>query len=70
MKISAQLDMFIDEILKEDHTFDEWLELESEVNCYLAELTEEQQDYFADSGAGELLWMMCSAIRGIREGEE
>ena len=70
MTIPARLNIFIDEILKETHTFDEWLELESEVNCYLAELTEEQQDYFADSGAGELLWMMCAAIRGIREGEE
>ena len=67
MKIPVRLDMFIDEILKETHTFDEWLELEAEVNGYLAELTEEQQDYFADTGAGELLWMMCSAIRGIKE---
>lgn len=67
MTIPTRLGILIDEILKENHTFDEWLELEAEVNCYLAELTEEQQDYFADSGAGELLWMMCSAIRGIKE---
>ena len=70
MMIPARLERYIDGILKQTHTFYQWLKLESEVNCYLAGLTEKQQDYFADSGAGELLWMMCFAIRDIGEAHE
>jgi hypothetical protein len=66
MKVPAKLDIFIDEILNGTHSYEEWLELETEVNAYLKELTDEQQDYFTNTGAGELLWMICSAIRNIK----
>ena len=63
MKIPIKLEMMIDRILSGTRTDNEWLALESEVKTYLKDLTKEQKDYFAQSGAGEALYMICSGIR-------
>ena len=62
--------MLVDDILTLRHTDDEWIELEEEANTYFKELTEEQLDYFAESGAGEALGMACSGIRLRRNKKE
>ena len=63
MKVPIKLEMMIDRILSGTHTDEEWLELETEVKTYLKDLSKEQKDYFAQSGAGEALYMICSGIR-------
>lgn len=51
------------EILTKDHTVQEWLRLDQEVNEAIAQSPEEEIQKFADSGAGESLDMICSAYR-------
>jgi hypothetical protein len=63
MSIPIKLQMLIDEIMELNHTAEEWLDIEKRANKYLEDLTAEQQDYFAESGAGEALHMACSGIR-------
>ena len=63
MKVPIKLEMMIDRILSGTHTDKEWLELEADVKSYLKSMSEEQKDYFAKSGAGEALYMICSGIR-------
>lgn len=63
MKTPTELEMIIDKILSGTHTDEEWLELEADVKSYLKDLPNEQKDYFAQSGAGEALYMICSGIR-------
>lgn len=57
----------IDTILELRHTDAKWLELECEVNSLFkslpAELIKPVEEMFADSGAGEALYMSCSGIR-------
>ena len=65
MEIPIKLQMLIDDVLGRSHTDKEWLELESEVVQYLDSLSDELQDAFAESGAGETLHMVCSGIRAI-----
>lgn len=56
-----------DEIMTQDHTMEDWLNLDTEVNEALAQASEEEIQAFVDSGAGEALDMACSAIREIQK---
>lgn len=60
MNIPIELQMLIDNVLELNHTQEEWRELEKAAMQLLNKLTPEQQDYFAESGAGEALYMACS----------
>lgn len=55
------------EIMANDHTAIEWLELDDEVNKALLQASEDEAQAFVESGAGEILDMACSAIRTIRD---
>lgn len=63
MVIPVKLEVIINEILTMKHSEEEWLALEEKAHTYFKELTKEQLDFFADSGAGEALDMVCSGIR-------
>lgn len=41
----------------------QWLELEEEVERYISFLSKEQHRYFEESGAVDMLAMVCSGIR-------
>lgn len=60
MSIPVKLQSLIDDILELSHTNEEWLELKKKAGQLLKNATTEQQDYFAESGAGEALYMACS----------
>ncbi len=55
----------INDILINDHTPEEWLRLEREVDELLEQSSEENIQKFVDSGAGEMLDMICSGIRNM-----
>lgn len=55
----------INDILINDHTPEEWLCLEREVDELLEQSSEENIQKFVDSGAGEMLDMICSGIRNM-----
>lgn len=55
------------EIMTADHTAEEWLRLNNEVDEALLQASEDEAQAFVDSGAGEMLDMTCSAIRTIRD---
>lgn len=55
------------EIMTQNHTMEEWLNLDAEVNDAFAQASEEEIQAFVDSGAGEALDMACSAIREIQK---
>ena len=46
---------------------EEWFAIEAEIDKFITslphELRDDINDFFADSGAGECLYMMCSALR-------
>ncbi|MBR5289707.1 MAG: hypothetical protein IKU28_01800 [Erysipelotrichaceae bacterium] len=44
-----------------NYSKNEWLRIKKEVEDYFKELTEEQIEYFAESGAGEILYMMTAS---------
>ena len=52
--------------------YDSWLQLEKEVKEFFSELTGKELDMadqmFVEDGAGEMLDMICSGIRKIKEG--
>ena len=54
-------------VLNSDHSMEEWLKLQEEVKEALKHATEDDAQGFADSGAGEMLDMTCSAIRRIQD---
>lgn len=53
----------IDEIMEKNHTDDEWILLENTVNSYLRNAPDEIEELFIESGAGDMLSMICSGIR-------
>lgn len=63
MVIPKKLSRLMEEILEKDHSHEEWFALEKEVDEYFEILPQELRDYFADSGAGETLYMICSGIK-------
>ena len=50
-------------IMLNDFSNDEWLKIEQEVDEAMVYSTEEECQDFVDSGAGEILDMICSGIR-------
>lgn len=50
-------------IMSSDHTVEEWIILDREVNDAIQQASEDDIQEFVDSGAGEMLDMACSAIR-------
>ena len=53
------------EILLVNHTAEEWLRLDDEVNEAILNASEDEVRSFVDSGAGEMLDMVCSAIKVV-----
>ena len=60
--IPGKLRELIYAIMEEEHSDEEWFALEKEMNRYLRILPKESRDYFADSGAGEMLKKICDGI--------
>lgn len=54
-------------IMTGNHTMQEWLLLDKEVDEAIAVASEKEIQVFVDSGAGEMLDMSCSAIREIEK---
>ena len=54
------------EIMTANHTTEQWLKLEVDVNEAMLRASEGDIQNFVDSGAGEMLDMACSAVRAIR----
>ena len=63
MVVPQKLDDLINTIKGKTHSDEEWFSLEKEVEKYIKVLPRELQDYFVDSGAGEMLGMICSGIK-------
>lgn len=59
--IPLKLEEFIEIILESKHNAEEWQKIQKDFNEYAKNLSEEQLDYFAESGAGEILHMSCTA---------
>ena len=51
------------EIVLKDHSQAEWFLLDQEVNEAILSASEDEIQNFVDSGAGEMLDMICSAYR-------
>lgn len=51
------------EIMLGNHSKDEWLSLNQEVNDAIASASEDEVQSFVDSGAGEMLDMICAAYK-------
>ena len=47
----------LNEILNMDHSYDEWKDLRQMFDEAMREATEEEQNVFAESGAGEIVCM-------------
>jgi len=62
MRVPDKLMNLIHRIRREAHSEEEWLALEEEVDRYFRTLPEELQEYFVDSGAGEVLETICDGI--------
>ena len=63
MNVPKKLQTLIDKILELNHSKEEWLRLEKEAKAYLKELSPALRTHFAESGAGEALYMVCSGIK-------
>ncbi len=54
---------YIDLIFQDgDHSDDEWKRIDKEVAEWIENCPEAERDEFAKSGAGEMLYMTCTAI--------
>lgn len=62
MKTMKNAKYYIDLILISKHSKDEWKRIQREVDEWLHNCSEEERDEFTYSGAGETLYMMCTAI--------
>ena len=62
-KFPAEFENFINIILMEDHSNDEWLSIEKELELFLKDKPAAYREHFIESGAGEMLYMICSGIR-------
>ena len=58
-----KVDDMIHRILRQNHTEKGWLELEEDYNKLVKGLSKELENKIIDSGAGEVLYMICSGIR-------
>lgn len=67
MERNADLQKLIDNILEMNHTEEKWRELRLKTDTYLKELPLELENYFAQSGAGEALYMACSGFEILQD---
>lgn len=58
------------EIMKGVYEDERWLRLDEEVQEALSVASEDEIEKFTDSGAGEILYMMCSGIEYFRDKKE
>ena len=65
--MARQLSELKNDIIFGSHSPQEWLMLDREVDAAIKESTDDEVQEFVDSGAGEELYMICSAIRNIEE---
>lgn len=61
--MSRSLSALRHEIMFGHHSKDEWLELDREVDDAIANASEDEVQAFVDSGAGEVLDMICAAYK-------
>lgn len=61
--MSRSLSEFQHEIMLGNHSKDEWLLLDREVNEAMESATDDEIQAFVDSGAGEMLDMICAAYK-------
>lgn len=61
--MARKLDKLREVIMLNNHTREEWLRIEQEVAAAMKESTEEEIDDFVESGAGEILDMICEGYR-------
>ena len=61
--MSRSLSEYQREIMLGNHSKDEWLLLDREVNEAMASATEDEIQAFVDSGAGDMLDMICAAYK-------
>ena len=61
--ISDKLKWYVSQIMDYDHSPEDWLSLEKEVNVYIKTVSKDDIEYYTYSGAGEVLYMICSGIR-------
>ena len=50
---------FINKVIKENHSKDEWCSLRDEIKKWLKDAPTDQKDEFLKSGAAECLAMIC-----------
>ena len=62
MRVPDKLEDLIHRIKWGDYSDEEWFALDKEVDQYFRTLPEELQEYFIDSGAGEVLETICDGI--------
>ena len=61
--MARKLDELKKAIMLNDHKREDWLKIEQEVATAMKESTEEEIDDFVESGAGEILDMICEGYR-------
>ena len=65
--MTRQLSELKNDIMLGKHSAQEWLMLDKKVDAAMKAATESEVQDFVDSGAGEALDMICSAIRNMEE---
>ena len=61
--MARKLDELRKAIMLNDHRREDWLKIEKEVAAAMKESIEEEIDDFVESGAGEILDMICEGYR-------
>ena len=56
-------DYYIDLVFDYEYSYEKWLLLEKEIKDWRKEASHDERIKFAESGAGEMLYMICSGIR-------
>ncbi len=62
MKTVKNARYYIDLIMQGRHSKEEWKRIDKEVEEWIKNCSEAEQDEFAYSGVGESLYMVCTAI--------
>lgn len=65
--MARNLKQIAKDIMLNNYTLEQWLQIDCEVDELLASSTEEECQYFADSGAGEILDMICAGKRNAEK---
>ena len=68
MERIKRADYYIEKVARYEYSDEDWLLLEKEIENWRKETSYEERIKFAESGAGEMLYMICSAIK-IRRGK-